>query len=50
MFASRAASASIKSAPRRKRPAVPVGEMPNGLLNLRPKIVCDWSRFDTSTR
>src|SRR5205823_3185319 len=49
MFASRAASASIMSAPRRNSPALPVGEMPKGLEKVCPKIVADWSRFETST-
>ena len=40
----------IMSAPRRNSPALPVGEMPNGLFSFCPKSVVDWSRFDTSTR
>ncbi len=50
MLALAAASASIRSAPRRNSPAPPVGEMPNGLAKVLPKIVCDWSRVETSTR
>ena len=45
-----AASSSIRSAPGRKRPAMPVGEIPKGLVYLRPKISWLWSRSETSTR
>ena len=44
---------ALKRAIASNKPALiecPVGEMPNGLLNFWPKIVFDWSRFETSTR
>ena len=49
-FASAAAFASIRSAPRRNSSAIPVGAMPKGLAYLRPKITVDCSRLLTSTR